>query len=141
MVRAQPWLNSSISHSAKKLVYHGNLTQKGEKTPMPTLPLSPALCLHMWSLGGHFFLPWEEDQWILLYFNYLACVYPKVEIALLSWQMSSSIWLIPRHKYYNLGGTSEAALNLASYLINHRPPVKSGANHSPAPQDQGAGLP
>lgn len=140
-MRVQPWLNSSIRRSAKKLVYHGNLTQKGEKTPMPhTAPASSSL-LPCVVPGGPLLPALEEHQWILLDFNYLACVYPEVEIALLSWQMLSSVWLIPRHKYYNLGGTSEAALNLASYLINCRPPVKSGAYQSPAPQDQGAGLP
>lgn len=29
-MRAQPWLNSSMCCSAKRLVYNGNLTQKGK---------------------------------------------------------------------------------------------------------------
>lgn len=155
-----------MSCSAKKLVYNGSLTQRGERNPLipqgksiellegevsfhrsdgkhwshPMLP-----CLHLswrlWSPGGHASSPnWEEEGWIFLDCYYSMCAYPKVDIALhsgqteevYSWHRDTNIitWEVP----------VKQTSNLASYLINHRLPVMSRANHTPAPQDQGAGL-
>lgn len=166
MVRAQSWLNSSMSCSAKRLVYNGNLTQKREKSslfhngeiqsclkrrshfiqmmvhtaPAPRFPcLQLSLLVH--AVPGRSLLLPTLGRGLMdfLGFQLFSMCISKSRSCIMFMANVSGAWLISWHKYH-LGGTNEAASNLASYLISHRLPVKSWTNHSPVPQDEAAGL-